>query len=1797
MRFDSSPGLLLGYASLLIDLQRNAQGGNNQVQAAKKLEPNLCERFVIFVREQQHMEQMQAQGAANAGAVDLTGYVELNRNYKMALRAHRSALHAVRNFWRALMHADVAFSDLTKALAKIEAARLRADRTYKSVLERYPNNVKVLRAYARFLEDAKNDPWGASKYHSEADHMEEQEASGLASLGGGGAAAAALNAAAGQGAEDDDPAAVDERSSCLCIINAAGIIQMANKNLLKMFGYKKAELEGKNVSLLMPQPFSSRHNSYLRNYTTTGNAKILDNTRQVVALHKARYVFPVTIYVTKVSGNGGDAIFMGSVGYAQEDPTTVRAWVTTAGLTLCVDRRFTDWLGLPQAECEGRPLAALAANPAVIEGLLARASGATGDELADGKIFAENVGLCHKYAGTVPFDITIELGGTDDQRLFVAALRRRGGGDEYLMALDKRGHVTYATSGLASLLGSTPESMVRQELGRFMAQPFSQLHAKWIKEQGAPPARSCRAGAPVVLFTAAKAPLPAVVAVAARESGDEMSYVVKVTPMPMEAVLCLRRLSLRIDASGCVLGVADGSPVSLFGFDPAALMGRSVAEFIDVFEGLPERAPPGAGPQSPPDIERVIDAMVHKTLARKETSWRCGVRPPGSAAAAGGGGGGGGGGGNALQALLVANQTRAALMELAVEEADEEHGDGVTSITLHLWRSDMVSAVVELDRDAVITKAGCCALHQPGLIFGVPSSSMLRTPLSRWIGAPPTYDGLLLEERRHGKGTKGAGGKRGALKMSAADVKVGPLRHCAGCHVEGGPVQATVQAAVKEGVTGQVLSVKLTAEAPSKGDSGFARRMLGLPTDAPPGAAAAAAPPQPQRQGSFEGYAPDPGVIGGGAPRAPPPPPPPPPPPRRAGGGVKFAGSSDDDGGGGGGGGGGGERRGARFGSKAALERLVSRPEGGSDDGMPDDDGGGGGAAALRAAASPFAAAAEGAGGGGGGLLDEGASQVSGGDDASSLQEGSEAGGYQSDFKRGKRLRKLARLLLGKRAQTAAMRFRARAGLVVLGLLAVHTAFRARAGLVVLGLLAVHTAFFVATITLIQGQEQYVHEVDDASSAVIGLHRMLLDCRVLQELHAGVEREGLFMASDLQRWVDLTYDATSDAAIDATNVFWEQHKVTYFGRSPKSLRRFKNRVNYKLEDYWEDPFWNATMFYDTEPPSQETKAHPLWALGNDAAAAALDVAHNHAAMTAGGRPLSAVRQWQFVIANGPWSLYVGYRTTIYGLVERALAKVGEVSVAMTIFLALEGCLLFAAATLYIAHLMKRVTLQRYNLFSLFLVLPAGFLRALASKQAVLDEDDDSDDDSEDGGPPAGAPPQTELEKQTEAQSMQLALGKKGAAGAAAAGRLLKPRPPPLWLRIVRGLNPLVWLNGGELTLDLGKKRMLRDSRDTLYLAAPFVAWGAAVVAIYGVTITKLAQVAGPFRMLNMINFLVFRVLRGVVFSLELCLAPDDQKAQRASELKVREEDFIADYHSFLYGSSSLEGLGLSRSAENPLAVDTPALFQDEELARIFFREKGCMRADQAECFPKGHKYYDVTHSGLDAMVNRFIQEVDLLLHDPPEAISIDSPRLEYIWQVGRKDLFEGMSTANEAFRHQVSGVFGNLRTLHVIVFAGSLALAAWVAVGAVRPFMRRNAKETRQIAELLSQLPAEMDVEALVATAVAGGEGGEDGEGGAKAGGGGGAPQRGSASLAARSGAGGGGANFGGGGGGGGGGGYGAFAQRAGSHGSGGGAAGTPRGGGGAPRRAPAPGGGSFRGAGAGGGRGGARRGGGKGAD
>eukprot|EP00967_Tisochrysis_lutea_P095600 scaffold139490_cov17-Tisochrysis_lutea.AAC.1 len=73
--------------------------------------------------------------------------------------------------------------------------------------------------------------------------------------------------------------------ACCCAYDKL-TVTLFTQGTTAMFGYTKIELENANVSMLMPQPFSQRHPSYLQRYTSTGDPHIIDKVQEVVALHK-----------------------------------------------------------------------------------------------------------------------------------------------------------------------------------------------------------------------------------------------------------------------------------------------------------------------------------------------------------------------------------------------------------------------------------------------------------------------------------------------------------------------------------------------------------------------------------------------------------------------------------------------------------------------------------------------------------------------------------------------------------------------------------------------------------------------------------------------------------------------------------------------------------------------------------------------------------------------------------------------------------------------------------------------------------------------------------------------------------------------------------------------------------------------------------------------------------------------------------------------------------------------------------------------------------------------------------------------------------------------------------------------------------------------------------------------------------------------------------------------------------------------------------------------------------------------
>lgn len=89
------------------------------------------------------------------------------------------------------------------------------------------------------------------------------------------------------------------------VIDSVGRMEMLSRRARAIFGYGIGELEGSNVSSLMPQPFATAHGKYLRRFQKTGEARVLGMKRTVLGLHKDGTVFPVTIFISQVPDSEG----------------------------------------------------------------------------------------------------------------------------------------------------------------------------------------------------------------------------------------------------------------------------------------------------------------------------------------------------------------------------------------------------------------------------------------------------------------------------------------------------------------------------------------------------------------------------------------------------------------------------------------------------------------------------------------------------------------------------------------------------------------------------------------------------------------------------------------------------------------------------------------------------------------------------------------------------------------------------------------------------------------------------------------------------------------------------------------------------------------------------------------------------------------------------------------------------------------------------------------------------------------------------------------------------------------------------------------------------------------------------------------------------------------------------------------------------------------------------------------------------------------------------------------------------
>lgn len=155
-----------------------------------------------------------------------------------------------------------------------------AKNTYQQLVKLNTKSTQTLRMFGGFLTSLNNFSDMGQRYVQKADLEDEAHSK---------AANATVLSALTQ------PLSFFDASNAVLTLSAdfetVGEIIKVNEVATHLFGYLKAEMEGRNVTLLIPLPFAEQHDGYMERFHMTGGKNVIDNPDLcLVYLHKMGYL-------------------------------------------------------------------------------------------------------------------------------------------------------------------------------------------------------------------------------------------------------------------------------------------------------------------------------------------------------------------------------------------------------------------------------------------------------------------------------------------------------------------------------------------------------------------------------------------------------------------------------------------------------------------------------------------------------------------------------------------------------------------------------------------------------------------------------------------------------------------------------------------------------------------------------------------------------------------------------------------------------------------------------------------------------------------------------------------------------------------------------------------------------------------------------------------------------------------------------------------------------------------------------------------------------------------------------------------------------------------------------------------------------------------------------------------------------------------------------------------------------------------------------------------------------------------
>lgn len=99
-------------------------------------------------------------------------------------------------------------------------------------------------------------------------------------------------------------AILETAADAIVTTDCSGHIESFNPAAECIFGYSAEEVINRNIKMLMPAPYRENHDTYMKNYLETGEAKIIGHGREVEGRRRNGEVFPMDLSVSEYEVDG-----------------------------------------------------------------------------------------------------------------------------------------------------------------------------------------------------------------------------------------------------------------------------------------------------------------------------------------------------------------------------------------------------------------------------------------------------------------------------------------------------------------------------------------------------------------------------------------------------------------------------------------------------------------------------------------------------------------------------------------------------------------------------------------------------------------------------------------------------------------------------------------------------------------------------------------------------------------------------------------------------------------------------------------------------------------------------------------------------------------------------------------------------------------------------------------------------------------------------------------------------------------------------------------------------------------------------------------------------------------------------------------------------------------------------------------------------------------------------------------------------------------------------------------------------